>query len=203
MAIKIGITGGIGSGKSTVSQILEIMGIPIYNSDTEAKRLIHTDPTIQQALCKLTGNTLFQNGELNRTLLAAYMFGKPTHIHKVNQIIHPNVKKDFQQWESRFPTDKIIGIESAILLEAGFKKEVDIVVMVYAPIELRIERTIKRDHSTKEKVMERINSQMNDEIKSEQSDFIIQNDEKTPLIPQVLKLISSLSKNNHYLCLQE
>ena len=128
------------------------------------------------------------------------MFGHPKSIKEFNEIIHPRVKEDFQQWSACFGADKIVGMESAILVEAGFGDEVDFLVMVYAPLETRIERAIKRDCSSKELIMKRIESQMSDESKREQADFVILNDGETPLIPQVLELISLLSKNNHYLC---
>ena len=200
MAIKIGITGGIGSGKSLVSRLLEIMGIPVYISDVEAKRITLANETVRRELCMLVGQEIYQKGELNRSLLATYMFGHPKRIKEVNEIIHPRVKEDFQQWSACFGADKIVGMESAILVEAGFGDEVDFLVMVYAPLETRIERAIKRDCSSKELIMKRIESQMSDESKREQADFVILNDGETPLIPQVLELISLLSKNNHYLC---
>ena len=187
MAIKIGITGGIGSGKSVVSRLLEIMGIPVYISDIEAKRITQTDPVIRRGLCDLVGQDVFQGGELNRSLLASYMFGHQEHVRKVNEIIHPQVKEDFRQWAARLKSELLVGMESAILVEAGFKDEVDFLVMVYAPLEVRV-------------VMKRIEAQMSDEVKRSHADFVIVNDDETPLIPQVLELISLLSKNNHYLC---
>ncbi len=98
MSIKIGITGGIGSGKSVVSRLFGIMGIPVYISDIEAKRITQTDPVICQELCALVGQDVFQNGVLNRSLLASYMFGHPNRVQKVNEIIHPQVKEDFRRW---------------------------------------------------------------------------------------------------------
>ena len=187
MAIKIGITGGIGSGKSVVSRLLEIMGIPVYISDIEAKRITQTDPVIRRGLCDLVGQDVFQGGELNRSLLASYMFGHQEHVRKVNEIIHPQVKEDFRQWAARLKSELLVGMESAILVEAGFK-------------DVRVERAVKRDCSSRELVMKRIEAQMSDEVKRSHADFVIVNDDETPLIPQVLELISLLSKNNHYLC---
>lgn len=200
MAIKIGITGGIGSGKSVVSRLLEIMGIPVYVSDIEAKRITQTDEVIRRELCALVGQEVFQGGELNRSMLATYMFGHPEHIKEVNGIIHPRVKNDFRQWAARFGSGQLVGMESAILIESGFREEVDFLVMVYAPLKVRVERAIRRDRSTKELVMKRIEAQMSDETKRNHADFVIVNDDETPIIPQVLKLISLVSKNNHYLC---
>lgn len=200
MAIKIGITGGIGSGKSVVSRLLELMDVPVYISDMEAKRITNTSEVIRRKLIALAGPEVFKGGELNRALLASYMFGQPEHVQQVNAIIHPQVKEDFRRWAACRKGDCLVGMESAILLEAGFREEVDYVVMVYAPLEVRVARAMKRDHSPKESVMKRIGAQMSDETKRGQADFVIVNDDKTPLIPQVLKLISLLSKNNHYLC---
>lgn len=107
MSIKIGITGGIGSGKSVVSRLFGIMGIPVYISDIEAKRITQTDPVICQELCALVGQDVFQNGVLNRSLLASYMFGHPNRVQKVNEIIHPQVKEDFRRWAARFGGEQL------------------------------------------------------------------------------------------------
>ncbi len=196
MSIKIGITGGIGSGKSVVSHLLEIMGVPVYISDIETKRLMTTDIRIRQELKALLGEEVYRNSELNKPLLATYLFGDAEHARQVNDIIHPRVKDDFRQWVRRRNDFSILGIESAILIEAGFSGEVDTVVMVYAPEEIRLQRAIERDASTRELVEKRICSQMNDERKRMLADFVIMNDGETPLIPQVLELITSLSQNN-------
>ncbi|WP_294629258.1 dephospho-CoA kinase [uncultured Bacteroides sp.] len=200
MAIKIGITGGIGSGKSVVSKLLEMMGIPVYISDAEAKRITNTNEEIRRELCALVGQEVFCNGELNRPLLASYMFGNAEHVKQVNGIIHPRVKEDFRRWTLRWGDKPLVGMESAILIESGFRSEVDFLLTVYAPLEVRVERAVRRDGSSRELVMKRIEAQMSDEIKRNQADFVITNDGETPLIPQVLELISLLSKNNHYLC---
>lgn len=200
MAIKIGITGGIGSGKSVVSRLLGVMGIPVYISDVEARRITQTNLQIRRELCALVGHEVFLNEKLNRPLLASYIFGQPDRLQKVNEIIHPQVKKDFRRWADSFPDNRLVGMESAILVEAGFRDEVDFLVMVYAPLEIRIDRAVRRDDTSREAVMKRIEAQMSDEVKRRQADFVIVNDGETLLIPQVLELISLLSKNNHYLC---
>ena len=179
MAIKIGITGGIGSGKSLVSRLLEVMGIPVYISDIESKRLTNSDALIRRELIALLGEEVYAGDELNKPLLASYIFGDPEHIRTVNSIIHPRVRDDF---------------------EAGFAGEVDAVVLVYAPEELRIMRAMQRDTAPRELIERRVRSQMSDEEKRTQADFVIVNDGKTPLIPQVLEVITSLSKNIAYLC---
>lgn len=200
-AIKIGITGGIGSGKSVISRLLRMMDVPIYDSDTEAKRLMQTDAGIRAELTALIKGELYTGHTLNKALLASYMFEDAQRVAQVNAIVHPRVKSDFRQWTNNIESSApIVGIESAILLEAGFREEVDVVVLVYAPEDIRIRRAIHRDAASSESIIKRIRNQMSDETKREQADYVIVNDGKTPLIPQVLAMISSLSKNIAYLC---
>lgn len=192
MTIKIGITGGIGSGKSVVSRLLGVMGIPVYDSDSETKRLMAFDGVIRKELQALVGEEVYAGGVLNKPLLASYLFANSENARRVNGIIHPRVKEDFRQWVQRHSACSIVGIESAILVEAGFANEVDSIVMVYAPEEVRIARAVRRDASSRELIEKRIRSQMNDEEKRRYADFVIANDDATPLIPQVLELIASL-----------
>ncbi|MCI1683663.1 MAG: dephospho-CoA kinase [Bacteroides sp.] len=200
MAIKIGITGGIGSGKSIVSHLLEVMGVPVYVSDDEAKRLTVSDSRIREQLMLLLGENVYQGGILNRPMLASYLFESPDRMKQINSIIHPVVKYDFRAWVEVHDDSPVVGLESAILIEAGFAGEVDCVVLVYAPEEIRIERAMKRDGASRDLVEQRVRSQMSDEIKREQANFVIVNDGETALIPQVLELMSSLSENISYLC---
>lgn len=190
---KIGITGGIGSGKSVVSELLTIMNIPVYISDTEAKRLTTTDPVIRRELIALLGENVYVNGEINKPLLAGYLFSDAEHAKVINSIIHPRVKEDFRQWAKKHSTHPVVAMESAILIEAGFTDEVDKLIMVYAPLEVRIQRTISRDSSNKEAVQQRINQQMNDEEKKKYADFIILNDGDTAVMPQVENILSLFS----------
>ena len=201
-AFRIGITGGIGSGKSVVSRLLQAMNVPVYSSDEEAKRLMQTDAEIRAGLKALVGEELYSSGlGLNKALLASFMFEHAERVAQVNAIVHPRVRDDFRRWAGKQALSvPLLGIESAILLEAGFQDEVDAVVMVYAPEDVRIERAIRRDAASRESIVKRIHSQMDDEEKRKQADFVIVNDGETPLIPQVLALIASLSKNIAYLC---
>ncbi|MGI6794115.1 dephospho-CoA kinase [Bacteroides sp. KG68] len=203
MAIKIGITGGIGSGKSMVSHLLQIMGIPVYISDVEAKRLMCSDSSIRKELQALLGKEIYAGNALNRQLLASYLFANPEHVQIINGIIHPCVKRDFRRWVHCHIDSLLIGIESAILVEAGFADEVDVIVMVYAPEEVRISRAISRDASSRELIKKRIQSQMSDEEKRKYADFVIVNDGETPLIPQVLEFVASLNSKAHSLSLQQ
>lgn len=200
MPIRIGITGGIGSGKSVVSRLLGIMGIPVYVSDIEAKRITSADLQVRQELSELVGTDLFSGGELNRPMLASYLFASSENARRVNGIIHPRVKEDFRQWVAAHADFDIVGMESAILIEAGFAGEVDVIVMVSAPFDIRLKRVMQRDRSPRELVIKRIQSQMDDEEKKNKAGFVIVNDGESPLIPQVLELISFLYQNIHYLC---
>ena len=189
MAIKIGLTGGIGSGKSVVSHLLETMGIPVYIADDEAKRITSNNNEIRQQLVSLLGEKVFINGKLNKPLLAAYLFSDPEHTKIINGIIHPKVKEDFIDWTSKNNHYPVIAIESAILIEAGFANEVDIIAMVYAPLKLRLERLAQRDSSSKKQILKRIQSQMADEEKKSMAHFVIVNDEEMPIIPQIIELM--------------
>lgn len=194
MTIRIGITGGIGSGKSVVSKILSLLNIPIYLSDDEAKRLTATDETIRQELTDLLGNELYQGGMLNKQKLANYLFASSENAENVNAIIHPQVKQDFRRWCTRHSDSPFVAMESAILFESGFDSEVDVVVMVYAPQEVRIQRAMMRDAASRKQIEQRIQNQMDDEAKRAKADYTIINDDKTPLIPQVFRLLFSVSQ---------
>lgn len=192
--VRIGLTGGIGSGKSYVARLLAARGIPVYDSDSEAKRLSDTSLSIREQLVALTGNdSLYADGLLNRQMLASYLFVSKENAHNVEGIIHPAVKADFAEWVGRQNGD-ICVIESAILMESGFTEVVDYVVVVDAPVELRISRCIKRDSSTKEKVLQRMAAQMPQEEKCALADFVIFNDDISDLEQQIDELLQSLNR---------
>lgn len=194
MKVRLGITGGIGSGKSFLSKLLIKKGIPVFDSDFEAKRLMLTDDEIIFSLKSLLGDNVYQDGEINKPLLASYIFTSAENASKVNSIVHPYVKNEFLKWADRYFLlgYNIVAIESAILFEAGFNDIVDKIVMVHAPLEIRVDRVIERDNTNREKVMERIKSQMDDDVKISMSDFVIENDGRFLLDSQVDKLISEL-----------
>jgi dephospho-CoA kinase len=194
MAIRIGITGGIGSGKSVVSKILSLLDIPIYLSDDEAKRLTATDEAIRRELTDLLGDELYQGGMLNKQMLANFLFASAENAEKINAIIHPQVKQDFRRWCTRHSALQFVAMESAILFESGFDSEVDVVVMVYAPQEVRIQRAMMRDAASRTQIEQRIKRQMDDVAKCSKAHYVLINDDKTALIPQVLQLLVSLSQ---------
>ncbi|NDV94946.1 dephospho-CoA kinase [Dysgonomonas sp. 521] len=190
--IKLGITGGIGSGKSTVSEIFSLCGVPVYIADIESKRLVATSPIIREKLIQLFGDELYDGNVLNKALLASHIFNDKEKLETVNAIIHPEVGKDFNRWLQRHSLCKIVAHEAAILFESGFDKMMDKVVMVYTPLEVRIQRTMLRDNLPREKVVERIQNQMPDEEKLKLSDFVIVNDNTKSLIEQVTTVLEQL-----------
>lgn len=190
--IKIALTGGIGSGKSFVSRLLEDRYIPVYNADNEAKRLTDTDAGIRQRLMDLLGKEVYKDGVLNKPLLASYLFSDPAHALQVNAIIHPQVRQDFLAWVERQHECEIVGIESAILYESGFQDMVDAVVMVYAPVDLRVRRAMHRDGTGEAQIRARMAAQMDDEEKRRRSDFVIVNDGVQLLAPQLDKIVKQL-----------
>ena len=190
--VTIGITGGIGCGKSYVADKMKLRGIPVYDSDYRAKLLMATSPAIQVELTKLVGPTVYCPcgcGVLQKDVLARFIFGNPDNLAKVNAIVHPRVKEDFRQWADARKDKDFCLLESAILFESGFDSEVDFKVCVDAPLELRVQRCIKRDDTTREAVMSRIESQMDQTDKCRMADFVIVNDDVQPLEPQISALL--------------
>jgi dephospho-CoA kinase len=194
--ISIAITGGIGSGKSYISGMLEEYDIPIYNTDDEAKRLMVSDEGIRNDLVALLGEEVYVQGALNKSLLASYLFAHAENAARINGIVHPRVKTDFCRWMEQHADKEIVGMECAILFEAGFEDAVDAVVMVYAPEALRIERVMKRDHATEAQIRARIAAQMNDEEKCKRADYIIYTDGSISLDSQLSTLITQLKLEN-------
>ena len=182
--IKIGITGGIGSGKSIVSELLSKAGIPAYTADDESKRITDASPVIKKKLKSLLGDDIYVNDMIDRKHLASLIFTDDALLKKVNAIIHPVVRKDFKRWAAK-QSSKRCALESAILFESGFYKEVDVILTVYAPVELRLSRAMQRDGATEADIMKRMNRQMPDALKRKQADFVIVNDGVQALIPQI------------------
>ncbi|MBR3627074.1 MAG: dephospho-CoA kinase [Bacteroidaceae bacterium] len=193
--IRLGITGGIGSGKSVVSKLLRIMDVPVYDSDTESKRLTVQDATIRQQLIDWVGPSVYlADGSLNKPYFASCVFSSSENVTKANAIIHPVVKRDFLEWAERQEEagHQLCAIESAILYEAKFEDVVEAVIMVSASLDTRIQRTMQRDGASYEVVMERIKRQMDDAEKIQKADFVVYNEEDRPLIPQLSEIIASL-----------
>lgn len=192
--ICVAITGGIGSGKSYVSAMLEERGIPVYNADTESKQLTLSNAKIRNKLIALLGEEVYANGELNKPMLASYLFASTENAVRINGIIHPVVKEDFKRWLTNHAEKDITAFESAILYEAGFEDTVDAVLMVFAPRELRLERAMKRDKVTREQIEVRMDAQMSEEEKCRRADFVVYNDGTLPLDEQLTSVINLLKK---------
>ena len=197
-SIKIGITGGIGSGKSVISNLLTMEGIPVYKADDESKRLTDTSPVIRKKLIALIDDSIFTHNKLDRQRLATLIFNDEALLKKVNGIIHPEVREDFRQWVARQASTPSMccALESAILFESNFEKEVDVILMVFAPVELRLKRVRLRDGISEAEILKRMSNQMPDDLKREKADYVIINDDIQPVIPQVEHFIKSYNIYN-------
>jgi dephospho-CoA kinase len=184
---KVGITGGIGSGKSTVCKIFETLGIPIFNADSEAKKLLDTKE-VKSFYLKEFGDSVFTDGILDRKRIADHIFSDKDALIKVNEFIHPLVKKLFENWCSQNNQQDYVIKEAALLFESGLYHALDYNILIIAPVEIRIERIIHRDNASKEIVLKRINNQWSDEKKIPLANKIIINDDSQALLPQVLEL---------------
>ena len=193
---KIGITGGIGSGKTTVCEIFKLLGVPVFSADDEAKNLQNNDLHISELLIKLFGKDIYYpDGVLDRKKLAALIFNDSNAMAKVNSIVHPAVRKSFLNWIDNQQDADYILYEAAILLESGYASDFDRTILVLADEKLRIERVIKRDHLSEDLVKQRINNQMPESQKIKMVDFIIENSDKKLLFPQIIELDKLIRKD--------
>lgn len=194
--IEVGLTGGIGAGKTTVASIFSQLGIPVYQSDSRAKNLVDTQAYIKTKINALFGEEMYTKGKLNRAKVAQLVFRNKSKLASLNAIIHPEVAKDYKQWVLQQQTEYVIK-EAAILIETGGHKNADALVVVSAPEQLRIERVMKRNSMLEKEVEARIKNQMPQENKDALADFLIVNNEQDSLIHQVLTIhhqLLSLSK---------
>jgi dephospho-CoA kinase len=189
--LKVGITGGIGSGKTTVARLFQLLGVPVYYADDAAKELMNSDPDLRAALIKNFGDTVYENGLLNRARLAAMVFNKPGQLALLNSIVHPIVIEDASSWMKKQKAS-IVMKEAAIFFESGSHVEMDFIIGVYAPESLRLKRVMQRDGSDEKAVKDRMSRQMNEEEKMKRCDFILKNNEEELLIPQVITLYKKL-----------
>jgi dephospho-CoA kinase len=196
--IKVGLTGNIGSGKSTVARVFKILGIKVYTADDEAKTLLKK-PNVIQEIVQMTGTkVLDKNKQIDRKKLAKMVFGNPEMLKQLNQIIHPRIREDFQLWLTKNKTEKYIVQEAAILFESGFDKMFNKIIFVSAPEDLRIERILKRDKVEVEAVLSRIKNQQSETEKIHKSDYIILNDGGKMIIPQIIEIHQQLLKFSQY-----
>jgi dephospho-CoA kinase len=198
--LQIGITGGIGSGKSLVCKIFRCLGVPVYDADSHAKELMTTDGILVSDIKKEFGVLSYSvDGGLNREYLSKQVFNDPERLRTLNNLVHPRVRVDFRKWVDRNKRHPYVLKEAALLYEAGSYESLDKIIVVYANEVLRVQRVLKRDpHRTTDQVMAIIKNQMPEEEKLNRADFTVMNDETTLLIPQVLSLHQRFS-SRHYM----
>jgi dephospho-CoA kinase len=192
--LRIGLTGGIGSGKTTVAHIFEVLGIPVYYADDAAKRLMNEDENLKQQIIQHFGEESYVDGKLNRSYLSFIVFSDAEKTKLINSIIHPATIADAEQWMSKQTAPYAIK-EAALIFEAAAEKQLDLVIGVQSPLHTRMQRVMQRDNITEEAVLARMQKQMNEEEKMTRCDFVVINDEKELLIPQVVALHEKLLAN--------
>ena len=189
--MKIGLTGGIGSGKTTVARIFEVLGIPVYNADDAARRLMNSDPKLKREIVHLFGEKAYSDGVLDRNYIASQVFENKEKLGALNNLTHPVTIKDADDWMKNQQAPYAIK-EAALIFESGAEKKLDFVVGVVAPEEIRIRRTMQRDSVSREHVLARMKNQLSEDEKMNRCDFLIHNDETQALLPQVLDLHQKL-----------
>lgn len=185
--LKIGLTGGIGSGKTTISSIFRLLGIPVFDADREAKLIMETDAEVMFNIQKAFGQETYTNGQLNKTYLANIVFNNLAQLNKLNAFIHPAAILAANKWMNDQRAPYVIK-EAALMFEAGSTSNLDYVVGVYTPQQVRIKRVMERDNASQEQVLVRMSRQMDETVKMRLCDFVVSNDEQKLLIPQVLQL---------------
>jgi dephospho-CoA kinase len=185
--LRIGLTGGIGSGKTTVAKVFETLGIPVYYADDRAKRLMNTNEELKSAIIKEFGNDAYRKGELDRKFLAGIVFNNKEKLALLNSLTHPVTIKDAEEWMKQQTSAYVIK-EAALLFESGAAEKLDYVIGIYAPQHIRVKRVMERDHIPVEEIMKRITRQIDEEMKIKLCDFVIINNDQQLVIPQVLEL---------------
>lgn len=184
---RVGLTGGIGSGKSTVARILETLGIPVYYADDAAKTIMNTDEGLKQQLISHFGEDCYVNGQLDRKYLAGIVFNDPEKLNLLNSLIHPVTIRHSEEWYKRQTTAYAVR-EAALLFESGASGNLDFIIGVYAPKHIRLQRVMQRDGLSADEIRKRMDRQINEEMKMKLCDAVIRNDEQQLLIPQVVEL---------------
>ncbi len=190
--LKVGITGGIGSGKTTVAKVFEVLGIPVYYADDAAKKIMNEDEQLMKIIKENFGAASYSDGKLNRQFLSSVVFNNPEKLALLNSFVHPATIANAKKWMEQQTTPYSIK-EAALIFESGAQEHLDYVIGVYAPAPLRIQRSMNRDGITREEVMVRMNKQIDETIKMRLCDFVIVNDEQQLIIPQVMALHEKLS----------
>ncbi len=192
----LGITGGIGSGKSSVAEIFKVHDVPVFNSDTAAKGLMNSDTDVQKGIISLFGSKAFEDGTLNRRFLAEKIFGDSSLRKKLNGLVHPAVSDSFIKWVAQHQEQHLLVREAAIMIETGSYTDLDAIILVVAPEDLRIKRIMARDKISRQDAHARIAAQWTDAAREPFVDFVVVNDGIKAMIPQVLGIISKFTKEN-------
>ena len=185
--LKIGLTGGIGSGKTTVAKVFTTLGIPVYHADLEARRLMENEPTLIELIRHHFSEKAYENGSLNRSYISSIVFNDKKKLDLLNSLVHPFTIEDGKQWMEKQKSAYAIK-EAALIFESGSQGEFDLIIGVYAPEALRLFRTMQRDHIDKAIVKSRMNNQIKEEIKMKLCDEVLMNDEQQLLLPQIINL---------------
>jgi len=191
---QVGLTGGIGSGKTLVCSILEKLGVPVYYADKEARELMNVHPGLMKQVEELFGPEAYRDGTLNSEFLADRVFGDQALLTKLNALVHPAVREHYSGWVGQQDKVAYVVEEAAILFESGSDQFMDLTVLIYADEEERIRRVMKRDGVDRAQVERRMNMQMSEEEKKKRADYLIYNDEREMLLPQIIKLHNTILK---------
>ncbi|MFN8241903.1 MAG: dephospho-CoA kinase [Bacteroidales bacterium] len=191
--MKLGITGGIGSGKTSVCRVFSILGIPVFSADDEARKIMDSEQSVIEKIKSVTRIPVYKNGTLDRQELARIAFTNKDLLAAINKVVHPAVISLFKEWADNQDSPYVI-LEAAILFESGAAESVDKVLTVVAPLEERIERVMRRNNLTREQILERINNQSDDETKIQRSDWVIRNSETDLIVPGIIKIHEEILK---------
>jgi dephospho-CoA kinase len=191
MTLRIGLTGGIGSGKSTVAKVFEVLGIPVYYADDAARRIMNEDEQLRQQIMQHFGEASYKNNQLDRPYIATQVFNNKEKLELMNSLVHPATIRDAEKWMHKQTTPYAIK-EAALIFESGSQDQLDYIIGVSAPVPLRMLRAMKRDGSTRDQVLARMNKQIQEVIKMRLCDFVIHNDEQQAVLPQVILLHEKL-----------
>lgn len=192
--LKVGVTGGIGSGKTLVCKVFSVLGIPVFNADQEAKNIINSDKDIKLKLKELFGDDIYSDHGIDAKKLAQLIFNNREAIQRVNSIVHPKVREYFKIWCLQYDHMPYVIQEAAILFESDAYKQLDFTINVHASEETRLKRVMVRDQISKEKVLERMKNQVNDDVRMKLADFTINNENDTMVLPQILEIHKKLTQ---------
>lgn len=196
MALTIGVTGGIGSGKTTVCHVFKLLGTPVFEADSVAKYLLNTNEKVKKGLVSLFGENIYApNGTIHRKKLAGIIFNDQIQLSKMNNLVHPAVREEFLKWLEEYKNLPYVIHEAAILFESGFFKMMNYTILVSAPEELKIERVMKRDGISEKMVRERMKKQFSETKKQEMAHLVLLNDNKHLLIPRIIEIDKNLKKH--------